>query len=322
MKMKKLCFWIPVHIGDIYISSFFIKHICSQNPDIEFLYYTINGDIFFTDIPNLKFIETINDPNYVNREYTSDFVNGSSPETNCDSKWLSFLLQNIGDRKHIASININNVEYVFVNTWCACMGHDDFNFESASTSWSKSFKLLNDNYDYSFKFNFDNVLSIINDNSIPRPLLRENVTEFFNKTGSTYKKTIFCYNYIPRSLPLNSEKLQSYLQFISNKTDTLLILATHNDNLCSKPNVISCDVTLHIEKQMSCENLLHTWNVAARCDEIIILPTGSSWLFYHNISDLKNKKMYLFGNKECTQKLNKNIDIITNDPEIGRIKSI
>ena len=320
--MKTLCFWSPVHIGDIYVSSFFINHICSQNPDIEFLYYTINGDIFFTDIPNLKFIETINDPNYVNRNYTSDFVNGSPPEMNCDSKWLNFLLQNIGDRNHIATMNINNTEYLFFNTWGASMSYDDFNFESISNAWNKSFNLLNTEYGYSFKFNFHDIASIINNNSIPKPPLRENIADFFNSTKSEYKKTVFCYNYVPRSLPFNTEKLQSYLGFISSKNDTLLVLATHNDSLCSRKNVVSCDSTFHIEKQMSCENLLHTWNVASRCDEIFVLPTGSSWLFYHNISDLKNKKVYLFGNKDYIEKLNKNIEIVTRDTEIGKIKSI
>ena len=73
------------------ISSFFIKRVCDQNPDITFLYYTINADVFFTGINNLKFIQEI-DSCPIDRNYTCDFENGESPEDRSNRKWLDFLL--------------------------------------------------------------------------------------------------------------------------------------------------------------------------------------------------------------------------------------
>ena len=156
--------------------------------------------------------------------------------------------------------------------------------------------------DTRFTFSFDDVKGIVNNTSIPRPITRENVSDFFTRNKSNYDKCVFCYNYVPRSLAFDMDKAIKYLDFISNNKKTLLVLANHDDTLCLKENVVSCDNDFSIKKVMSCENLLDIWNVANCCDEIIVFPTGSSWLFFHNLTDLKDKKMYLLGNREVYSK--------------------
>jgi hypothetical protein len=315
--VRTLCFWSPCHIGDVYISSFFINYVCKMNPSISFSYYTINGDIFFTGIDNLKIIDSD-----INRNYISDFSNGSAPENNSDNRWLNFLLDNVGHNTHIKELIVNDKEYTFLNTWCIAMGHDDFNFESAAVAWIKTFNVLNDNYGYSFNFNFDDVKDIINTNTVPRPYTKENVQEFFTENRDKYKKIVFCYNYVPRSVAFVPENMSKYLEFVSNNKETLLVLANHNDSLCMKENVFSCDNDFSIKNVQSCENLLDVWNVAKCCDEIITLPTGSSWTFFHDLLELRGKKLYLLGNRDYLEKLNKNIEIVSNEQDIPRFKTL
>ena len=315
---KTLCFWTPGHIGDIYLASFFIKCVCDQNPDITFLYYTINADVFFTGINNLKLIQEI-DSCPIDRNYTCEFENGESPEDRSDRKWLDFLLNNVGHNTHLAEMSINNTDYTFLNTWCVPMGHDDFDFQSAPTGWTNTFNLLNDKYGYNFNFNFEDVKSIVNNTLIPRPDIKENVQEFFAQNKPNYKKSVFCYNFVPRSLPFHRPTMDKYLNFISDNNN-LLVLANHDDMLCSQDNVISCDKDLGIQKVQSCENLLDLWNVAKCCDDIITLPTGSSWLFFHNLSELKGKKLYLLGNHAYAPKINRNIQLLTDDTDMPRMK--
>ena len=50
----EICFYNLSHIGDIYFNSFFINLLCDQNPKMKFLYFFINGDIFFKGVNNIK----------------------------------------------------------------------------------------------------------------------------------------------------------------------------------------------------------------------------------------------------------------------------
>ena len=110
--MLDICFFNLNHIGDVYFMAYMINEICSLNEKNNFLYYSINGSIFFENIPNLKKIQEID------KSYSKQLNNGEPPENLINNEILQFLLNNNITRSGSKILNYKNNEILFINTWC------------------------------------------------------------------------------------------------------------------------------------------------------------------------------------------------------------
>lgn len=300
-----ICFWNNNHIGDIYFDSIFLHYICKLNSNVQFYYYWLQGDAFVNNILNLSRI-------FGNKEYTHNLTEGMPPECAIDMSLANFLGNNMGHNTHLKVLNCNGEDVLFLNTWCNPMGFVDFELSTAIPSWKKTIELINNTYGTNLLFNRDVTANeLISGFNIKNPIIEPGIDEFMHSVRN--KKLFFIYNYHPRSVHFDMNKLNSYIRQVANNADNFVFLATENNEFNAYPNIKCCETDFHINKQLSCKNLLQLWNIAKKCNTIIIMPSGSSWTFFHNLDDLKNKNIYIFNSQLYTDRLNANIQLICND---------
>lgn len=290
------------HIGDVYFISLFLNIICQQNKDVQFLYYTINADIFLENIPNLSRIY----PNDI--IYSNQLVNGQPPENLLNKNVLTLLLQNKMENVGMRILNFNNNNVLFVNTWCksSILNHDEYNVSTAINSYKHLISTINLNFNCSLKFSLDNPNQLIQNNY--------NFLDNFNKNdpeGKIDDDTIFIFNFTPRSLPYNIQLLNNFIRnlSISNK----IILTTYNDLFQDNKNIKFIDRDYGIIPIPSCRNLLDIWEIAIKCKKIIILPTGGSWTFLHKLKEIKPDQIYMFNDTNYHKILNNFINTLTGE---------
>ena len=294
----KICFFNTNHIGDIYFSSFFIRRICELNPEIDFYYYCIQGDIFFRGVSNIKRIDM------VKMNYDSELLNGEPPENLIDKSMLSFILENIGSWTKYKVEIYNEEEILFINTWCAANQCTDFELISANNCWSNIVERTNREYGFTLQYEFSCYKDLIYD--IP--------VEFCHKDDSAidFDNTIFVFNYKPRSLNFDFDKLQNYISSLSESKK--VIVACYDAMFDGNPNIRFIDRDFGLYPTPCCSNLIHIWNIAKKCKKVVLLPSGSTWTFFHELRDLKVGQLYIFDSPLYCNSLNNMISLI--DPNI------
>jgi len=305
----QICFYNVNHIGDIYFSSLFINLICKQNPDIKFLYYFINGDIFFKNIPNINRI------NPIENSYNNTLVNGSPPEDLLNKDLLSLLLNNKMEKIGVKILNINMENILFVNSWCKSeyFQDDDFEIYGALKSYKNLINYMNSNYNFNLNFIIENGEEIL-----------DNIYNYHYDSVSTtieldYKKTIFIFNYKPRSITFNINLLNNLITNLS--IDNNIILSCYDKKFSNNKNIKFIDNDFNIYPEPNCENLLKLWEIAAKCEKIIILPSGSTWTFFHKLDILRNNQLFIFNDTIYQKNLNDIINFLTRrDKIIGLIR--
>jgi hypothetical protein len=296
----EICFYNLNHIGDIYFASLFINLICKQNPDINFLYYFINGDIFFKHIKNLKRISSLE------QKYNSTVVNGCPPEDQLDKNILSLFLQNNMEKVGMKIINVNEQNILCVNTWCASEyllidnNIYDFEISHAIHTYKKLINIIN--YDY----NMNLTLNINSNDIIDNVYKYDSIDNYENLS-----QTIFIFNYRPRSEPFSLHSLNKIIDDISK--DNNVILSCYDSIFHENSNIKFVDKDYNISFEPSCENLLKLWEIASKCKKIIMLPTGSSWTFLHKLDVLKEDQLFIV-HSHYQKKLNDNI-LFLNEKE-------
>jgi len=292
-----ICFYNMNHIGDIYFMSLFLNIICKQNETINFLYYTINGDIFLENIPNLSRIYPIEN------NYSNKLINGNPPESLLNNNTLEFLLNNKMENVGARMLNYNDNNIIFINTWCksSILNHDEFNIYSAINSYRNLITKINQIFNYSLKFDINN----------PNELISNNLVNNFNENIEKLDDTIFIFNFHPRSLPYNVENLNKFISHISNNNK--LILATYNSIFENNKNIKFIDKDYSIIPIPSCKNLIDIWDIAIKCKKIIILPTGGSWTFLHKLQYIKSEQIYMFNDTYYSNILNDFINCLLGE---------
>jgi hypothetical protein len=290
----QICFYNINHIGDVYFSSLFINEICKCNKDINFLYYFIQGDFFFEGIPNIKRIDKLE------ILYKGELSNGSPPEDLLDKSILNILLHNNMQQTGGKIIKINNNDVLFINTWCVSLflNHNDYDINSAIESYNNLILTVNNNFGTSLK---------LNKTYIP---LTDYLCISQTKEYDRLEKTIFVFNYHPRSLNFDMNKLNNFISEQSKTTK--IILSCYDIVFENNPNINFVDKDFHIYPIPSCKNLIDIWEIACKCKEVILLPTGSSWTFLHKLDNLKPQQLVMFNSSEYCNKLNKIINTICN----------
>lgn len=296
-----ICFYNMFHIGDVYFMSLFLNIICKQNKNIDFFYYTINGDIFFKHITNLHRLSP-NDNNY-----SSNLVNGQPPEQLLNKSIFNVLINFSSVSYKILKYNNDNI--LFVNTWCKALPlkYDEFDIDSAIKSFKDLILKINENFNYSLKFDINNPCDDILNN-----YNKINISIEYNKDiQDINNNTIFIFNYIPRSISYNMNILNNYISYLSMNNN--VILASYNNIFQGNKNIKFIDKDYGIIPEPSCQNLLTIWNIAVKCKKIIILPSGGSWTFLHQLENIKKDQIYMFNNKHYEVVLNNYINTLTGE---------
>lgn len=306
--MRPICFYNLAHTGDVYAFAIFINELCKANPDSNFLYYTINGSIFFDNIANIKRISPLE------KEYINPLVNGTTADKYIDRCVLDVLY---ADHLLSGSVvkNFKTTKILFINTWIGSdyiKSNEDFCFKKTIASYNQMIDIVNNKYN----------TGLNNINPTPR-----NILDFINNINykkivvnpEDFKDSIFIFNYVPMSLYFDMNKLYNYVIEIS-KTNKI-ILASHNAVFDNNNNITFVDKTYGIYPVPSAENLLQVWDIASECKKVIILPTGSSWFFFHKLDKLEKEKLFIFNHDAYVDRLNGNIAFLTEvgNPVISKI---
>ena len=296
-----ICFYNMNHIGDVYFNYFFLNMICKQNPNIHFYYYFINGDAFFENIKNISRIFPIES------EYSCNLINGEPPENLLNNKILQMLIKNNMQQTIYKKLIVDNKEYLFVNLWCNSyfLSHIDFDFISAIPKYINLIDKLNN--DFLFNLNF----KIIDNKQLIETELSENLKfGTLNLTEQILNESIIIFNFKPRSLSFNMDVLNKFIYTLSKYNK--IILTSYDKMFGDNKNISFIDRDYKICNTPKCDNLLFIWEIAVKCKHIIILPTGSSFLFFHKLDKLNENQIHMFNNVQYCDSLNKNTNYFAN----------
>ncbi len=298
-----VCFYNMNHIGDIYFSSMFLNLICKSNSSVNFYYYFINGHSFFENIQNIKSIQGIEE------NYSGTLINGHPPENLLNPTYLQLLIQNkmqsLGDK----ILTVNGTNILFINTWCVSdnLKHGDCDMASAIISYHNLIKTINSKYNLSLDFKMNRPIDLI-----------EHIKQFSHVDCETNKyneseltNAIFIFNFVPRSLSFNMNHLNHVISQLSKSNN--IILSCYNSLFDNNPNIKFVDKDYNIRMTPSCKNLVDMWNIASKCKNVVILPTGSTWCFLHKLDVLRNNQILMFSSDEYRNKLNNNINFILGE---------
>jgi len=286
-----------------------------MNNDIKFYYYSIIGDYFFEKIQNIERIDKIEN------NYSDTLMNGNPPEELLDNSILKILLSNVMEREGAKYIEINNEKILFVNTWCkSCfLNHEDFHMTSAIYSYINLIKILNSNFNLTLTFyqNNNSFIDLVKSSTFieqtPNELLyKERVTNIDSST-------IFIFNYCPRSVDFN---MYEYNKFILNLSKTnKIMLSCYSNVFKDNVNIKFIDKDYNINFLPNCKNLIDLWEIAIKCNKIILIESGSSWTFLHKINEIKPNQIFMYNNNYYCQRLNDTINVLSDNKFnlIGRV---
>jgi len=302
--MDNICFYNMNHIGDIYFSSIFVNLICKSNKNMNFLYYCICGDNFYEKIPNIQRI------NRIDSDYSNNLKNGNPPEELVNNEILNILIQNNMQKQYSKIIEYNNKNILFVNTWCAsdCLHHTDYDLETAISCYEILIQKINS--DYILKLKFENNLNeIMNDMFDVRINIYDKLDN--NSLVNNLEETIFIFNYLPRSEHFDINFFHNFILILSKNCK--LILACYDSIFDNNENIKFIDKDFNIYPDPKCLNLIYIWEIASKCNKVILLNTGSSWTFLHKLKTLKTNQLFLFYSNSYLNRLNKLINILCNE---------
>ena len=296
-----ICFYNLKHIGDIYFSSFFINLICKQNPDINFLYYFINGDIFFKNIPNIQRISPIEN------HYLGNIINGSPPENLLNNQVIKFLQNNEMETAGAKTIKFNGKNILFINLWCnsSYLKHIDYDITHAIKSYEKLIQILQSNHNLSLCFKINQPIELI------EHINEKNIMIDEKDNYNIDTDTIFIFNFKPRSELFDTNKLNKFILNLSK--DNKIILSSYDSTFDNNINIKFIDKHYNIHPNPSCVNLLNIWEIAVQCNKIVLLPTGSSWTFLHKLNIIKQNQLFMFNNSQYCNLLNKKINFLLGE---------
>ena len=296
-----ICFYNMNHIGDIYFNSLFINLICKQNPDINFLYYFINGDIFFKNIPNIQRICPIEN------HYLGNIINGSPPENLLNNQVIKFLQNNKMETTGAKTIKFNGKNILFINLWCnsSYLKHIDYDITDAIKSYEKLIQILQSNHNLSLCFKINQPIELI------EHINEKNIMIDEKNNYNVDADTIFIFNFKPRSGNYDEKLLNKFI--INLSKDNKIILSSYDSTFDNNNNIKFIDKHYNIHPIPNCVNLLNIWEIAIQCNKIVLLPTGSSWTFLHKLNIINQNQVFMFNNSQYCNLLNKKINFLLGE---------
>ena len=296
----EICFYNMNHIGDIYFSYLFINIICKMNLNTKFLYYFINGDIFFKDITNIERITPIED------KYANELINGNPPEDLLDNNILKVLISNNMQSIDYKIIEYNAKKILFINTWCnsKTLIHIDYDIQSAFNVYQNLINNLNSNYNLNLNYTINNYTDLLTNINKYEPSNQLYIDK-------NLQETIFIFNFKPRSLNYNMNILNYHISELSKSNK--IILSRYQQLFENYENIEFADKNYNIYPNPNCKNLIDLWEIASKCKKIILVPSGSCWTFLHKLLLLNKNQLYMFNSIEYCNRLNNNINLLLGE---------
>ena len=186
---------------------------------------------------------------------------------------------------------------LFINTWCVSnyLNHYDFDIVSALSSYRNLIETINKEYNLNIMYCSKKLSSLYNNITINEKIIEKYENIELNDT-------IFIFNYVPRSLNFNMVNLNNYISNLSENNK--IILSCYNNIFETNQNIKFIDRDYGIIQTPNCNNLVELWEIAVKCNKIIMLPTGSSWTFLHKLDKINENQLYMFDGREYIQRLN------------------
>lgn len=303
-----ICIYNLYHIGDAYFMSSMLNVLCKYNPGRTFYYAITVGDAFFRHIPNLQRIGA-------KTENYRIFCNGLAPESLVDTRVLRWLQANTNRDTLWKRMHTSRGDFLFIHAWSSVMGHNEFRHEHALRKWYELIQQLNSEYGLDLHYP--------NPESIPKDLMYQPNVHTEIPKHLMARSRVFVYNFRTRSVPVHPHLIYDIVRMLRQRDGSIqIILPMYDAVLANVPNVLFCDRDFGIIPNPSCENLLHTWNIALMCDEIYILPCGACWLMYNDrVSELCGKvKVYMANNPDYVEGLNQSLAYFTGT--LDNIKNV
>ena len=138
--------------------------------------------------------------------------------------------------------------------------------------------------------------------------------ELSEEEKNKMKDYVFIFNYKPRSVHFDMNRLENYIDF--QVKNNKVILANYSKKYDNNENVLFFEKCFNIKPTPDCLNLKKIWDIICYCKKIIILPCGATWTFFHKLPDLKKNQIYMFEGDSYITKLNNNIRFIDKNSEV------
>jgi hypothetical protein len=142
--------------------------------------------------------------------------------------------------------------------------------------------------------------------------------EFLNISEDCLNETTLIFNYKPRSIYFDMNLLNNFILNLSK--DNKIILTSYDKIFESNKNITFIDRDYKIYPNPKCDNLLYIWEIAIKCKKIVIVPSGSAFLFFHRLDKIKENQINMFNDVTYYNLLNKNLKFFTNKNLINLIK--
>jgi hypothetical protein len=271
-----------------------------MNANVKFLYYFINGDIFFKKIPNIERIFPIEE------NYSNKLINGSPPEDLVNSVVLRLLVNNNMQSVGSKILKYNGKTILFINTWCSSsnLNHGDFDIQSAINAYKNLINIINFEYNLNLNFKINNCIELLDDIDSFEPNTKLNIEDDLTET-------IFVFNFRPRSAHFNIDNLNSHILDLSKNNK--VIISTYEQIFENNENIKFADKNYNIYPMPSCQNLIDLWEIASKCKKIFLVPSGSCWIFLQKLSALKENQIFMFNNLHYCNILNNNINLLLGE---------
>jgi hypothetical protein len=270
---------------------------------MKFLYYFICGDVFYEKIPNIQRIGEIEE------NYTNHLVNGNPPENLVNNEILNLLKVNNMQSKDAKIIEFNNREILFINTWCISpyLNHDDYDIVSGINSYRGLISKINRNFNVTLEFNINNSTELFDPSFYEYEI---NINDK-NIVLNDLEERIFIFNYRTRSIHFDFNSLNNLIRLLSKNYK--IILSCYDSHFENNENIKFIDKDYNIYPDPKCSNLLYLWEIASKCNKIILLETGSSWTFLHKLNSLKENQLFIFDSNNYINKLNNLINGLSGE---------
>jgi hypothetical protein len=271
-----------------------------MNLNTKFLYYFINGDIFFKDITNIERITPIED------KYANELINGNPPEDLLDNNILKVLISNNMQSIDYKIIEYNAKKILFINTWCnsKTLIHIDYDIQSAFNVYQNLINNLNSNYNLNLNYTINNYTDLLTNINKYEPSNQLYIDK-------NLQETIFIFNFKPRSLNYNMNILNYHISELSKSNK--IILSRYQQLFENYENIEFADKNYNIYPNPNCKNLIDLWEIASKCKKIILVPSGSCWTFLHKLLLLNKNQLYMFNSIEYCNRLNNNINLLLGE---------
>jgi ADP-heptose:LPS heptosyltransferase len=299
----RICFINLAHIGDIFFSLPFVNHICNNNKNIQFYYFTLYGYSLFNNISN---ISNIYEPPKIYNKYLNT---GDAPELNYDTNNDLNKMMHNNRSNNLFFFDFDNQKYVAINTWCGVVVGTDFDFNTYKYNFFKKISELSKMINININIDNTNINNLV---TLPTVDITS-FNEWYNNNNNNNKKLIFIYNYRPRSNIYNLDAINNTIKMLAIKyKQHVFIIPKYNSDLNNIENIKFCENDFNFIETPCCLNLLQIEMVTRKCDLVFTLPSGSNWLFVNNNIDSYTNKKYIINFPGYSNALNNWYKLITN----------